>query len=175
MSAAPTGDVMCFVAAARDEQEPRIRRHVDHEHMADAPGRAQTRGTRNHGAHQLVGMQTAFHQRVDPSGSRQLDGFIGRRVTVLGRNDFVRRKIDLFACRHRANLLFRSDQHRNDHLAPRGFECAVQRIDRMDARRRSGLAAALRIGGRWRRTHRCAAGQSGALRRSSKRSTSTAR
>ena len=96
--------------------------------MADAPRGAQACCRRHHRSHQLVGVQAAFHQRLDLAGARHRDCALSGRMAVFGIDDAVSRDIDLLRFCCRADLRLGPDQHRHDQLAPRGLEGAEQRV-----------------------------------------------
>ena len=91
--------------------------HIHDEHVADTPAGAQSRGRRHDRSHQFVGVQAAFHQRLDLAGACHGHGLLGRGMTVLGRNNAVGRKVDAFGFGHRANFGLWPDQHRFDQSA----------------------------------------------------------
>ena len=63
-----------------DDERARIGRRLHQEAVAHAASGAQRAA--DHGAHQLVGVQAALHQRVDLALERELDGARGRGMAV---------------------------------------------------------------------------------------------
>ena len=116
-----------------DEQRPRIVRSVDDEDVAHAPRGAQLFLVDDR-AHEFVGMEAAFHQRLDLVVARQRDGLRRGGVAVLGRHKFVGGEVEFGRRRSRADFCLGSDQHRDDELFLGGFDGAEQRdrIHRMD-------------------------------------------
>ena len=100
-----------------DEERPRIVGRVDRKDVADAPGGAQAALAVDHRMHELVGMESALHQRLDLAGAGHGDGLRGRGLAVLGRDDLVRRQIELCLRGGGADLGLRTNQHRRISLA----------------------------------------------------------
>jgi hypothetical protein len=65
-----------------DDQRVLVARDIHHKTMADPPRRTNAGLARNHGAHQLVGMQAALHQRFGSTLPYQLDCFRSRIMAV---------------------------------------------------------------------------------------------
>ena len=103
-----------------DDERPRIRRRLHQEAVAHATPGAQR--ARNHGTHQLVGVQAALHQRVDLAVERELHGARGGRVAV--RHVLDREVVDLQLglLRHRQKTRTRPDEHRLDQARGAGVE-----------------------------------------------------
>jgi hypothetical protein len=79
-------DVDCGIG---DDNRPVEARHIHDEGVADASLGAQAGGASHHRAHQLVGMQTAFHQHLGLALAGQLHGLGGRVVAVFRIHYFV--------------------------------------------------------------------------------------
>jgi hypothetical protein len=109
-----------------DEERARIIRNVDDEDMAHTPGRAQL-FLFDDCAHEFVGVQAAFHQRLDLAVARQRDGFHGGRFAVLGRHQLVRGEVDFGRARRRAYFMLGPDENRDDELLLGGFDGADKR------------------------------------------------
>ena len=130
-----------------DKERPRIAGRVDRIDMAYAPVGAQAEIGVNNRAHQLVGMERAFHQRFDLAGAGHGDGLHGRGVAVLGRDNFVGRQIEPGLRGSGADFSLRANQHRHDQFGARRLDGAEQRrrVDRMNNRRTDGIEAAGRL------------------------------
>ena len=74
-----------------DDERLVVGRHVHHEAVADAAGGAQPALAPHDGAHQLVGVQAALHQRLGLALQHQFHGLRGRGVAV--------RRVDDRGCR----------------------------------------------------------------------------
>ena len=114
------GDVDCRIG---DDERLVEGRHIHDEAMADAPVGAQPRVALHHGAHQLVGMEAALHQRLGPPFAHNLDSLRGRRVAVRDVNTFIRRDVQLKLLRDPGNFRCRTDQNGPD-------EPHLRRVDR---------------------------------------------
>ena len=57
-----------------DEDGLAIGRNIHHEHVADAPLRAQPADLRSNASHQLVSVQAAFHQHLALARVNELNG-----------------------------------------------------------------------------------------------------
>ncbi len=66
----------------RDQERPRIRRHIHEIDVAEPPLRAQSCVGRDHRVHQFVRMQRAFHQQRRLAGAHQGDSLCRRFVAV---------------------------------------------------------------------------------------------
>jgi hypothetical protein len=110
-----------------DDQRLRVRRHVHHEAVADAPRSAQTRLAPHHRAHQLVGVQAALHQRQGLALAHQFHGLFRRGLAVRRVDDRVRRDIDLVLARQRLDPRARTDQDRCNEAQRRRLDRAAER------------------------------------------------
>jgi hypothetical protein len=79
------------------------------------------------GAHQLVGVQAAFHQELAAPLANERDALGGRLVAVRGVDDLVAADVDLVRGRRCGDFRARSDQDGNDDPELGGFDRAAQR------------------------------------------------
>src|SRR6185437_8400309 len=127
-------DVDCRVG---DEKRLWIGRHIHDEDMADAPLGANSRvGTYDFG-HQLVGVQTTFHEHIGFTGTDELDSFGGRGVAMRGIDKG--KSADIETCRRGcgADLRRWTDEDRPNDLDLGRLDCCLERalITGMDDRR----------------------------------------
>ncbi len=87
---------------------------IHHKAMADPPRRADAGVPRDHGAHQLVGMQAALHQGLGFPLPDELDRFGGRIVAVRRLHQREARYVGFRLLRRVANARGRPDQDRGD-------------------------------------------------------------
>ena len=90
--------------------------------MADAARRAQTVFASHDRAHQFVGVQAAFHDRLGLAAEHQFDGLVGRRVTVRHIDDRIRRDVDAGLAGRLADSSPAGRQDRLDQAQPRGAD-----------------------------------------------------
>ena len=110
-----------------DDQRFRVRGHIHHEAVAHSPRGAQARFALDDGAHQLVGVQAAFHQRFGLALSYELDRLRGGFLAVLRLDDRQPRDIDVVLLRHGLDACLGPDQNRRDQAEPGRVYCTAQR------------------------------------------------
>ena len=135
-----------------DDQRLVVARNVHDEAMTDAPGGAQAGIALDHGAHQLVGVQAALHQRFGSSLANQLDGFGCRILAVLSIDDLEAADVETVLGRDLANAVLRTDEDRLDQFQVGGRESAFERnliagVRDRDLYRRELLRASRRVRG----------------------------
>ena len=94
-----------------DEQRLRIGRHVHDEHVADAPCGADAGVFVNHLAHQLIGVETALHQRIGFTGTNELHGLRRRGVAVRSVDELQRGNVEAERSGERADAALRPDEN----------------------------------------------------------------
>ena len=110
--------------------------------MRRAVRRPVVRG--GHLAHELIGMQASFHQKLALGLADQLDRLCCRRLAVRRVDELIASDIDPMLLGHGGNLGDRPDQNGNDDaLVPPPRRRRAARSRRMDARRRCSPAALL--------------------------------
>ena len=110
-----------------DEQRLGIGRHVHDEDMAD-PARGADAGVLvDDFGHQLVGVETAFHQRVGLAIANELDGLRRRSMTVWRRYELQARDVQIERGGEIADARLGSDQNRLDDLGFCRLDGAAQR------------------------------------------------
>ena len=77
----------------RDDQRIVMTRNIHDEAMAEPPRGAQAAVALDDGAHQLVGVQTALHQRLRAAFADQLDCPLRGGAAVVGLDDRMRRNV----------------------------------------------------------------------------------
>jgi hypothetical protein len=87
-------------------------------------------------AHEFVGVEAAFHQRLDLAIARERYALRRGRVAMLRRHELVAGKIELGLFRCGSNFGLGSDENGDDEPFLGGFNRAEQRhsVDRVDHR-----------------------------------------
>jgi hypothetical protein len=110
-----------------DDERARVGGRLHQEAMADAALGAQPGSGGDHGAHQFVGMQAAFHQRLDLAATGQFD-CARRGVAVRHVLDAPAGQVQPGVGGHCFQLCARGDQYRLDQLGLRRFDGGFQRF-----------------------------------------------
>jgi hypothetical protein len=84
-------------------------------------------------AHELVGVEAAFHQRLDLAIARQCDRLGRCPVPMLRRHELIAGKVELGLFRFGSDFCIRPDQYGDDEFFLAGFDRAKQRnrVDRV--------------------------------------------
>ncbi len=122
-----------------DHQRFGVTRHVEGEDMADPPFGAQAADLVDHGLHDFIRMQLAFHEGGDRTFAHQLNRAAGSRMAVRHIDNLIAVKAAPGLFRGGAYLRFRSDKNGQDQVLLRRFQGAKQGgcIAGMDNRRRN--------------------------------------
>ena len=79
-----------LTAGVGDDERVRVARHVHDEAVADPPLGSDAALTRDHCSHDLVGVETALHQRFNAARGNEADCLCGGIVAVRRRDEFER-------------------------------------------------------------------------------------
>ena len=109
-----------------NKQRLGIGRHIQNEDMADPPRRAQAGLAGRHLSHELVRMQTAFHQQFALGLVDQLDRLCGRRCAMGRIDDLKAVDIETVLASHGGNLRSGPDKDRNDEARFRRLDGTAQ-------------------------------------------------
>lgn len=146
-------DVAFFIERGRDvdggvgdDERFSPTRHVHDEAVAHAPLGTQAGGARDHGAHQLVRVQRAFHQCLRTAFMHELHRAFGSGMAMRRIDDGQIAEIEIAFLRGRFDFRARADQYRRDQFQPRGFDDGRQRI--VIARMRDGRRRRRKRGGK---------------------------
>ena len=110
-----------LTAASETMSALAIGRHIHHEAVADPSRRAQSAVAGDHRAHQLVGMQAAFHQALGAAFAHQAYCLRCGRVAVRCVDDLECRNLKATLLGERRDTGHRSYQNRNDDAELRRF------------------------------------------------------
>ena len=97
-----------------DDERIGMAGHVHDEAVADPALRPNSALPRDNGAHELVGVQAALHQRLDPARRDEPDRLSRRIVAMRRRDELERADIEPGVSRRVSNALWRADQDRID-------------------------------------------------------------
>jgi hypothetical protein len=88
--------------------------HIHDEYMADSPRRAQADLARGDRAHELIGVQAAFHQQLARPLANELDRLCRRRLAVRRVDDPEAADLEAVLAGDGGNLRVRADEDRHD-------------------------------------------------------------
>src|SRR4029079_10653185 len=98
-----------------DEKRFRMAPQIHNEDMADPPSRAQASARRSDRAHELVGVQAAFHQQLAFGFMNQLDRLRRRGLAVLRVDQLKSADIELILACDPGDLLRGPNKRRNNN------------------------------------------------------------
>src|SRR6516225_4045197 len=101
-------------------------RNVHHEHVADAPARAQSRVALRDRREELVGMETPFHEQLGAAGTHDLYRLFRGRLSMRHVNELKSIDVEVQRSCCSANSRFGANENWGDDSRLSRLKCSPQ-------------------------------------------------